>query len=88
MLIGSCIGCKLSLVELLCDILYSRNTSQCSTDLSVVPCAVATVGRVVITIFRQCDGYTNHVYVFWDVDSESDIENFEFEKKTLIAPVI
>ena len=31
--------------------------------------------------FRQYDGYTIHFYVFWDADSESDIENFEFEKR-------
>ena len=37
-------------------------------------------GRVVIAIFRQCDGYTTHFYVVWDADSEFDIENFEFEK--------
>ena len=54
------------------------------TGFSLVPRAVATVGRVVITIFRQCDGYTTHFYVFWDADSESDIKNFEFETVTKI----
>ena len=39
------------------------------------------VGRVENTIFRQCDGYTTQFYVFWDADSEPDIENFEFEEK-------
>ena len=78
-LIGSYFGCKLTPVELLCDILYSRNTSEGCTGLGLVPRAVATVGRVVITFFRQCDCYTTHIYVFWDSDSESDTENFEFE---------
>ena len=49
MLIASYIGCKLTPVELLCDI-YSR-TSECCTGLSLVPRAVATVGPVVITIY-------------------------------------
>ena len=31
--------------------------------------------------FWQCDGYTTHVYVFWDADSERDMEKFEFEEK-------
>ena len=60
-LIGSYIGCKLTPVELLCDVLYSRNPSECCTGLSLVPSAVATVGRVVYHhFFRQCDGYTTH----------------------------
>ena len=50
-LIASYIGCKWTAVKLLCDILYSRNTSECCAGLSLVPRAVATVGRVVITIF-------------------------------------
>ena len=81
MLIGSYIGCKLTPFELLFGIFYSRNTSECCTGLRLVPRAVDTVGRVVITIFfRQCDGYATHFYVFWVADSESDIENFEFDK--------
>ena len=32
-------------------------------------------------LFRQCDGYTTHIYVFWDADAESDIKNFESEEK-------
>ena len=44
------------------------------------------VGQVVITIlFQHCDGYTTHFYVLWEVDSESDIEYFEFEKITARA---
>ena len=46
------------------------------TGLSLVPRAIASVCQVVITIFRQCDVYTTLSYA----DSESDIENFEFEK--------
>ena len=42
-----------------------------------------TLGQVVITIFFwQCDGYSIHCYVFWDADSESDIENFIIRKMT------
>ena len=36
MLIASYIDCRLTAVELLCGILYSRNTSECCTSLSVV----------------------------------------------------
>ena len=49
--------------------------------ISLVPRAVATVGRVVSTIFRQCDGYTTHFYVFWDADYKFDIKNFKFQEK-------
>ena len=38
------------------------------------------VGRVVITLFSVMRWLHHPFYVFWDVDSESDIENFEFEK--------
>ena len=51
MLIGSFIGCKLTPVELLFDKLYLRNKNEFCTGLSVVPRAVATVGRIVSTIF-------------------------------------
>ena len=59
---------------------YSRNTSECCTGLSLVPRAVVTVGRVVITILSAMRCYTAHFYAFWDAESESDIENFEFKK--------
>ena len=54
---------------------------ECCTGLSLVPRAVVTVCRDVSTIFRQCDGYDTHSYVFWDADSESGIKSFEFEEK-------
>ena len=52
---------------------------ECRTHLrQVVPSnCLNSLGQVVITIFRQCDGYTIHFYVFWDAVSESDIKNFE-----------
>ena len=67
-------------VELLFDI-YTCETRASVAQVQAMSRAVATVGRVVISIFRQCDGYTTHFYAFWNADSESDIDNFEFEKK-------
>ena len=33
-------------------------------------------------LFWQCDCYTTHFYVFWEADSESDIERLELKKMT------
>ena len=50
-----------------------------------------TLGQVVITIFFSAMRWLHHTpaifYVFWNADSESDIENLEFEKEWPNGPL-
>ena len=59
--------------------------AYCNSHQDLSTCGCVALGQLVIIIFRQSDGYANHFSVFWDADSESDIENLEFKKWTARA---
>ena len=55
----------------------SRNSSSGKWNIEIMDVAL---GRVVITIFLGNAMATPPIFVFWDADSEFDIENFKLKK--------